>query len=40
MTYDWTGETTRKRNRMKLATAILLSLVIVLGIPAAISPFL
>lgn len=40
MTYDWTGETTRKRNRMKLATAILLSLVIVLGIPATISPFL
>jgi len=40
MAYDWTGETTRKRNRLKLATAVLLSLVIVLGIPAALSPFL
>jgi len=40
MTYDWTGETTRKRNRLKLATAIVLSLTIVLGIPAALSPFI
>jgi hypothetical protein len=40
MTYDWTGETTRKRSRLKLAAAILLSLVIVLGIPAAIAPIL
>jgi hypothetical protein len=40
MAYDWTGETTRKRNRMKLATTIVLSLVIVLGIPAALTPFL
>lgn len=37
MTYDWTGETTRKRNRLKLAAAILL---IVLGVPAALTPFL
>lgn len=40
MAYDWTGETTRKRNRLKLATAIVLSLSIVLGIPAALSPFI
>jgi hypothetical protein len=40
MAYDWTGETTRKRNRLKLATAIVLSLTIVLGIPAALSPFI
>lgn len=40
MAYDWTGETTRKRNRLKLATAVFLSLAIVLGIPAAVSPFL
>lgn len=40
MAYDWTGETTRKRSRLKLATAILLSLAIVLGIPAAFSPFI
>ena len=39
MAYDWTGEATRKRNRVKLATALLLSLAIVLGIPAAIAPF-
>lgn len=38
MAYDWTGETTRKRNRVKLATAVLLSLVIALGIPVVISP--
>lgn len=40
MAYDWTGETTRKRNRLKLAAAVLLSLSIVFGIPATISPFL
>lgn len=40
MAYDWTGETTRKRDRLKLATAIVLSLTIVLGIPAALSPFI
>ncbi|MGJ7043789.1 hypothetical protein J2Y63_007080 [Shinella sp. BE166] len=40
MTYDWTGETTRKRNRLKLAMSIVLSLTIVLGIPAALSPFM
>jgi hypothetical protein len=40
MAYDWTGETTRKRNRLKLATAIVLSLSIVLGIPAALLPFI
>lgn len=40
MAYDWTGETRRKRNRVKLAAAILLSLAIVLGIPVAVSPFL
>jgi len=40
MAYDWTGETTRKRNRLKLATAIVLSLSIVLGIPAVLSPFI
>lgn len=40
MTYDWTGETTRRRNRLKMATAVLLSLAVVLGIPAAVAPFL
>lgn len=40
MAYDWTGETTRKRNRLKLAAAIVLSLSIVLGMPAALSPFI
>ena len=40
MTYDWTGETTRKRNRLKLAMSIVLSLTIVLGFPAALSPFM
>lgn len=40
MAYDWTGETTRKRNRAKLATALLLTLAIVVGIPAVISPFI
>lgn len=40
MAYDWTGETTRKRNRLKLAAAIVLSISIVLGMPAALSPFI
>lgn len=40
MAYDWTGETTRKRNRVKFATAVLLSFAIVVGIPAALSPFI
>lgn len=40
MAYDWTGETTRKRNRLKLAAAIVLSLTLVLGIPATLSPFI
>lgn len=39
MAYDWTGEATRKRNRLKLASAVLLSIGIVLGIPAALAPF-
>lgn len=40
MAYDWTGETTRKRNRLKLAAAIVLSISIILGMPAALSPFI
>lgn len=40
MAYDWTGEATRKRNRLKLASAVLLSLAIIVGIPAALVPFL
>lgn len=40
MAYDWTGETTRKRTRLKLVTAIVLSLAIVVGVPAALSPFI
>ncbi|MXN48567.1 hypothetical protein GR138_25470 [Shinella kummerowiae] len=40
MAYDWTGETTRKRTRVKLVAAIVLSLAIVLGVPAALSPFI
>lgn len=40
MAYDWTGDVTRKRNRLRLASAVFLSVLIVLGIPAAILPFL
>lgn len=40
MAYDWTGEATRKRTRLKLASALLLSLAILVAIPAAIVPFL
>lgn len=40
MAYDWTGEATRKRTRLKLASALLLSLAILVAVPAAIVPFL
>lgn len=40
MAYDWTGESARKRNRLKLATVVLVSATIVLGVPVAILPFL
>lgn len=40
MAYDWTGESTRKRNRLKLASALFLSLVVVVAVPMAITPFL
>jgi hypothetical protein len=40
MAYDWTGESTRKRNRLKLVSALILSLMIVIGLPLAITPFL
>ena len=40
MTYDWTGQATRKRNPRKLAMAMLLSAAVVLGIPAVVSRFL
>lgn len=40
MAYDWTGEATRKRNRLKLASAVFLSLAIIVGIPAVLVPFL
>ena len=40
MAYDWTGEATRKRNRLKLASALFLSLIIALALPLAVSPFL
>ena len=40
MAYDWTGDVTRKRNRVRLASAVLLSALVVFGIPAAILPFL
>lgn len=40
MAYDWSGEKTRKRNRFKLATAIVFSIAIVVGVPAALSPFI
>lgn len=40
MAYDWTGESTRKRNRLKLASALFLSLVVVVALPLAVTPFL
>jgi hypothetical protein len=40
MAYDWTGEATRKRNRLKLASALFLSLIIAVALPLAVSPFL
>lgn len=40
MAYDWTGESTRKRNRLKLVSALILSLMIVVGLPLAITPLL
>lgn len=40
MAYDWTGEVTRKRSRLKLVSAVLLSLTILVAVPAAIVPFL
>ncbi|WP_421592697.1 hypothetical protein [Shinella sp. M27] len=40
MAYDWTGESTRKRNRLKLVSALFLSLVIVVTLPLAVTPFL
>ena len=40
MAYDWTGESTRKRNRLKRVSALFLSLVIVVALPLAFTPFL
>lgn len=40
MAYDWTGESTRKRNRLKLASALFISLIIVVALPIAVTPFL
>ncbi|MCR6497507.1 hypothetical protein MUO32_00535 [Shinella sp. CPCC 101442] len=40
MAYDWTGESTRKRNRLKLASAVFFSLIIVVALPIAVTPFL
>lgn len=40
MAYDWTGEATRKRNRLKLASAVFLTLIIVAALPIAVTPFL
>ncbi len=39
MAYDWTGEVTRKRNRLKLASVVFFSLVVV-ALPLAAVPFL
>lgn len=39
MAYDWTGEVTRKRNRLKLASVLCLSLLVV-ALPLAAVPFL
>nr|WP_298093971.1 hypothetical protein [uncultured Shinella sp.] len=39
MAYDWTGEATRKRNRLKLASLLFLSLVMVV-VPMAVAPLL
>jgi hypothetical protein len=40
MAYDWTGEATRRKSRLKLALAVLLSLAVVVGMPAVVVPFL
>ena len=40
MAYDWTGEATRRKSRLKLASAVLLSLAVVVGVPAMVVPFL
>ena len=40
MAYDWTGETTRKRNRHRLLAAFGICAAIVVGIPAAVIPLL
>lgn len=40
MAYDWTGEATRKRNRLKLVSAVFVSLIIVVALPIAVTPFL
>ena len=39
MAYDWTGESTRKRNRLKLISTLFLSLVIAVALPMAVTPF-
>jgi hypothetical protein len=40
MAYDWSGDITRKRNRLKLASAVLVCIAIMLCIPAVLAPFL
>ena len=40
MAYDWTGEATRRKSRLKLASAVLLSLAVVVGVPAVVVGFL
>ncbi|MCJ8055938.1 hypothetical protein GB928_019900 [Shinella curvata] len=40
MAYDWTGEATRKRNRLKVVSAVFVSLIIVVALPIAVTPFL
>ncbi|WP_313530828.1 hypothetical protein [Shinella sp.] len=40
MAYDWTGESTRKRNRLRLASALFVSLIIVVALPMTVTPFL
>lgn len=40
MAYDWTVESNRKRNRLRLASVLFVSLIIVVAVPMAVTPFL
>jgi len=40
MAYDWTGEATRKRNRLKWVSVLLLGLLAVMAVPLAVTSLL